>query len=232
MRFQTELVPATLIRRYKRFLADCRLEDGREITAHVANPGKMTGMAEPGTNVWLEPNDDPKRKLKFTWRLAELANGTFVGVDTGNANAIVGEALAEGKLAQFAGYSVQREVKYGEGNRVDFMLTAPDGERHLLEVKSVTLSRTNCLAEFPDTTTARGAKHMDALAAEVAAGHRASLLYLVQRDDCTRFAIAEDIDPGYAAAAARAHAAGVETLVYGTALSPQGVQLSDPLPLA
>lgn len=227
MRFQTELIPARLIRRYKRFLADCTLPDGQVVTAHVANPGKMTGLAEPEMRVWLEPNDNPKRKLRFTWRLVEPAQGCLVGVDTGLANAIVAEALAQGKIPAFADHRVQREVRYGEGNRVDFLLTAPDGSEHLLEVKSVTLCREPGLAEFPDTTTARGAKHMSALASEIHAGRRATVLYLIQRNDCIGFKIAADIDPAYADAAKHAHQAGVETLAFATDISPTAIQMAD-----
>ena len=227
MRFQTELVPATLIRRYKRFLADIRLGDGREVTAHCPNPGAMTGLAEAGTRVWVEPNDDPRKKLKFGLRLVELPTG-FVAVDTGLANRVVAEALADGVLPDLAG-ETRAEVAYGQGSRVDFRILQ-NGRPLWVEVKSVTLSRENGLAEFPDTRTARGAKHLDTLAGEAAKGARAVMLYLVGRSDCTQFRVARDIDPAYAEAEARADAAGVEFRVYATRLGPDGITL-DPAQL-
>lgn len=227
MRFQTELVPATLIQRYKRFLADCKLDTGETITAHCANPGSMLGLKEPGTRVWLEPNDDPKKKLKFSWKLVELPSGAFVGVDTGLPNRLLRDALQKGQVAALANYTdVRAEVPYHENARVDFLLTKPDGAQIYVEVKSVTLSRSKGIAEFPDSVTARGAKHMSALAAQCGPGTRAMLLYLVQRNDCTAFALAEDIDPTYARASRDAHAAGVEKLVLGTEISPLEITLS------
>lgn len=223
MRFQTELVPATLIKRYKRFLADCRLEDGREVTAHCANPGSMMGLADTGTRIWLEPNDDPKKKLKFGWRLVELASG-FVGVDTSVPNKALRSALNARSIPALAEYdSVRAEVPYGTASRIDFLLRAAGLPDAYVEVKSVTLSRQTGLAEFPDSVTARGAKHLGELARMRRAGHRAIMLYLVQRTDAARFAIASDIDPVYAQAYADASTAGVETLVLSTNISPNEI---------
>ncbi|MFL4469713.1 DNA/RNA nuclease SfsA [Tateyamaria armeniaca] len=230
MRFQTELVPATLIRRYKRFLADCRLEDGREIVAHCANPGSMMGLAEPGMRIWLEPNDDPKKKLKFGWRLVEHANGHFTGVDTSVPNRALRAAFEARAVPGLEAYTtVCPEQKYGENSRIDFLLQGTDLPDAYVEVKSVTLCRTPDLAEFPDSVTARGAKHLDALADMVRAGHRAIMLYLVQRTDCTRFALASNIDPAYAACYASAAAAGVETICLGTYITPERIIVADPL---
>ena len=233
MRFQTELQPATLIKRYKRFLADCRLEDGREVTAHCANPGSMMGLAESGMRVWLEPNDDPKKKLKFGWRLVEHTNGHFTGVDTSVPNKTLRETLTNREVPELSDYtSVRAEVKYGASSRIDFLLFA-DGKPDLyVEVKSVTLSRQPGLAEFPDSVTARGAKHLDELADMVRQGHRALMLYLVQRTDADRFALADDIDPAYAAAYDRAKAAGVETLVLSTQITSQEIKVGPALPFA
>ncbi|MBW4961482.1 DNA/RNA nuclease SfsA [Sulfitobacter sp. CW3] len=232
MRFQTELVPARLIRRYKRFLADCILEDGREVTAHCANPGSMMGLADPGMRIWLEPNDDPKRKLNYGWRLVDHENGHFTGVDTALPNRAVKAALMARQVPALAMYeTVRPEVKYGEKSRIDFLLTQPGLPDAYVEVKSATLSRTPSLVEFPDSVTARGAKHLAELAQMARAGHRAVLLYLVQRTDCTAFSVAGDIDPTYAAAFAAARAAGLETLVIGTHISPQQVTLGTELPL-
>ncbi|NOC92063.1 MULTISPECIES: DNA/RNA nuclease SfsA [unclassified Ruegeria] len=224
MRFETPLVPARLIRRYKRFLADCRLEDGSEVTAHCANPGSMMGLAEPGEKIWLEPNDDPKKKLKFGWRLVDHENGHFTGVDTSVPNRALRTALEAGEIPELAAYdTVRPEVKYGDNSRIDFLLTGPGLPDAYVEVKSVTLSRQPGLAEFPDSVTARGTKHLGELAAMAAQGHRAIMLYLVQRTDCDRFALAADIDPAYAAAFEAAQAQGVERIVCGTRITPSGV---------
>ncbi len=233
MRFQTPLVPATLIRRYKRFLADCRLEDGREVVAHVANPGSMLGLKAEGQRIWLEPNDDPKKKLKWAWRLVEHPGGHFTGVDTGAANRVLKPALMAGEVAGLVGHDhVRPEVNYGTNSRIDFLLTGAGRADCYVEVKSVTLSRQAGLAEFPDSVTARGTKHLAELADMVRQGHRAVMLYLVQRTDCSAVTLAADIDPGYAAAFAQARAAGVEALALGCRISPDGISLGAPLPVS
>ena len=228
MEFPSPLVPATLIRRYKRFLADCLLDDGREVTAHCANPGSMMGLAQPGTKIWLEPNDDPKKKLKFGWRLVDHENGHFTGVDTSVPNRALRAAL-EGRLIGGLGdyHTVRPEVRYGENSRIDFLLEG-SGLTYV-EVKSVTLCRQTGLAEFPDSVTARGTKHLGELADMVGQGHRAVMLYLVQRTDCDRFDLARDIDPTYAAAFSTAREAGVEVIVLGTRISPDGIEVAAPL---
>lgn len=231
MRFPTPLVPARLLRRYKRFLADCQLADGREVTAHCANPGSMMGLAEPGMKIWLEPNDDPKKKLKFGWRLVDHENGHFTGVDTSVPNRALRAALEQRKIAPLACYeTVRAEVRYGENSRIDFLLSAPGLPDAYVEVKSVTLSRQAGLAEFPDSVTARGAKHLRELETMVAQGHRAIMLFLVQRTDCDRFDLAHDIDPAYSAAFGQAWQAGVEILCFSTDISPEEIQVGQPLP--
>lgn len=232
MRFQTPLIHAVLLRRYKRFLADVRLPDGREVVAHCPNPGAMTGLCDIGATIWLEPNDDPKKKLKYGWRLIEADGGVMVGIDTAVPNRVVGEALRAAKVAQLADYStVKSEVKYGENSRIDFLLTQAGLPDAYVEVKSVTLRRAADLAEFPDCVTTRGAKHLRELGDMVLQGHRAVMLYLLQRDDCSRFAVAADLDPAYGAAYEAARAAGVEMICYSTDISPEGVWLADPVPL-
>lgn len=230
MRFETPLVPARLIRRYKRFLADCRLEDGREVTAHCANPGSMMGLAAPGQKVWLESNEDPRKKLKFGWRLVDHENGHFTGVDTSVPNRALRAALVSGQVPGLAEYgTVRPEVKYGEASRIDFLLSQPGLPDAYVEVKSVTLCRQPGLAEFPDSVTKRGAKHLEELARVAEQGHRAVMLYLIQRTDCTEFDLARDIDPGYAAAYDAAREREVETLCFGTRITLQGVELGRPL---
>ncbi|SIO13780.1 DNA/RNA nuclease SfsA [Vannielia litorea] len=232
MRFATPLVRARLLRRYKRFLADAVLEDGREVVAHCPNPGAMTGLAEPGTRIWLEPNDDPKKKLNYGWRLVEHDSGDFTGIDTALPNRALAEALAAGAVPGLTGYqAIRAEVPYGASSRVDFLLTG-SGPACYVEVKSVTLMRTPGLAEFPDTVTARGARHMAELAAMAAQGHRAMVLFLVQRTDAARVGIAADIDPAYATAFTEARAAGVEAMALSCSITPEAITPGAPLPLA
>jgi sugar fermentation stimulation protein A len=234
MRFQTPLRPARLIRRYKRFLADIRLEaDGRETVAHCPNPGAMTGLAAPGTRIWVEPNDDAKRKLDHGWRLVDHENGHFTGVDTGLPNRALRAALEARAVPGLAAYdTVLPERRYGTGSRVDFLLRAPDRPDAYVEVKSVTLSRRAGLAEFPDSVTARGRRHLEELSGVARAGHRAIILFLVQRTDCHTLTLAADIDPAYAAAHRAAQAAGVETLCLACRISPEAVAPGEALPFA
>lgn len=232
MRFQTPLIPARLIRRYKRFLSDVALEDGREVVAHCPNPGAMLGLADPGMRVWLEPNDDPRKKLKFGWRLVEFGDGHWAGIDTAVPNRVVKEALQARSVPGLDAYGkVKPEVKYGRQSRVDFLLTEPGLPDAYVEVKNVHLRRTGDVAEFPDCVTLRGARHLDELADMVAEGHRAVMLYLVQRTDCARFALARDLDPGYGAAFDRARAAGVEAICIDTRIDTQGVGIGNLLPV-
>lgn len=232
MEFATPLIRATLLRRYNRFLSDIRLEDGTEARAHCPNPGSMMGLKDPGTPIWVEPNDDPKKKLKYGWRLSELPGGQMVCIDTSMPNRVVGEALHAGQVVELAGYSkIRAEVPYGTKSRVDFVLTDAALADAYVEVKNVTLRRAQEWAEFPDSVTTRGAKHLRELADVVAAGHRAVMLYLVQRTDCRRLRMAADLDPAYAAAFDAAREAGVEMLCYSTHISAKGVWLSDALPV-
>jgi len=233
MRFQTPLVPAKLIRRYKRFLSDAVLEeDGREVTAHCPNPGSMMGLAEPGTRIWLEPNDDPKKKLKFGWRLVELPGDAMAGIDTAVPNRVVKEALLAKAIAPLDVYdTVRPEVRYSKNSRIDFLLSQSGEPDAYVEVKNVHLTRETGLAEFPDCVTERGAKHLGDLASMVAAGHRAIMLYLVQRTDCDRFALARDLDPNYGDAFDAARRAGVEVLCYETSITRLGVEIEGPLPV-
>jgi sugar fermentation stimulation protein A len=232
MRFSAPLVSATLVRRYKRFLSDHRLESGATVVAHCANPGSMLGLADPGMATWLAPAANPDRALAWTWELVR-AGRALVGINTAHPNALVAEAIAEGRIAELAGYaSVRREVRYGVNSRIDLLLGAPDRPPCYVEVKNVHLRRGPGLAEFPDSVTERGAKHLRELSDVVAAGGRAVMMYLVQRADCRRFAIAGDIDPGYAEALAAARTAGVETLCYQCKLNKDGIRVDRPLALA
>ena len=229
MRFQTPLIPATLIKRYKRFLSDVQLEDGREVVAHCPNPGSMMGLKDEGTTVWLEPNDDPKKKLKFGWRLVELDNH-LICIDTGLANKVVHEALTNRQIPELAAYSIVKpEVKYGQNSRIDFLLTEPGLPDAYVEVKSVTLLRNGTVAEFPDSVTARGTKHLQDLVNVADQGHRAIMLYLVQRTDCDSFKLAGDIDPKYATGFDVVRSAGVEILCYRTNITPTDITVDKAL---
>jgi sugar fermentation stimulation protein A len=235
MRFPAPLIPATLVKRYKRFLADVVLDTGEAMTVHVANPGAMTGLAAPGARVWLSKSADPKRKLAYSWELVEVDLGVgveLVGVNTGHPNPLVAAALTQGLIPELAGYgSIRREVKYGTSSRVDFLLEAPGKPPCYVEVKNVHLMRRPGLAEFPDSVTARGARHLADLADVVAAGSRAVMLYLIQICSASRFALARDIDPAYGLAFDRARAAGVEAIAYRCAIANAGLDIAAPVPI-
>ncbi|HEY0441315.1 MAG TPA: DNA/RNA nuclease SfsA, partial [Xanthobacteraceae bacterium] len=219
----------------KRFLADVVLPSGEEITAHVANPGAMTGIAAPGAPVWLSKSDDPKRKLPYAWELVETDFGAgpeLVGVNTMLPNRLIAEAIAAAGIPECAGYPlVKREFRYGKGSRVDFYLECPQRGRCYVEVKNVHMMRQPGLAEFPDCVTARGARHMAELADMVAEGARAVLIFLIQIGSATRFAPARDIDPAYAAAFERAHAAGVEAVAYRCRITLDGIEVAERVPI-
>jgi sugar fermentation stimulation protein A len=231
MHFPRPLVRAVLLRRYKRFLADVRLLTGAETTAHCANPGSMLGLAAPGAEVWLLPCVDPRRKLAWSWELIR-AGDALVGINTAHPNRLAAEAIAAGRIPELRTYErCRREVAYGRASRIDLLLEAPGRPICYVEVKNVHLRR-GAYAEFPDSVTARGAKHLAELGAMAAAGHRAVMFYVVQRSDCARFRIAADIDPVYAVAFEEARAAGVEVLCYYCRVGTEGIEIEAPLALA
>lgn len=220
-----------LLRRYKRFLADVRLTDGREVTAHCANPGSMLGLLAEGAEVWLAGNSDPKRKLAWSWEMVR-ADGVLVPVNTSNPNRIVPEALAAGALPELSGYGlVRREVRYGHGSRIDLLLQEPERPDCYVEIKNVHLRRDG-MAAFPDSVTARGARHLRELVDMAAAGARAVLLFVVQREDCGAFTAAADLDPAYAEALELAARSGVEVLCYDCSITLEAVHLRRRLPTA
>jgi len=230
MKFPDPLIRGTLERRYKRFMADVTLENGDTVVAHCANSGSMLSVKEPGSEVWISPARNPDRKLKYTWELIRCGR-SLVGVNTAHPNALVADAIENGKISELTGAdTVRREVKYGKNSRIDVLLET-DGKLTYVEVKNVTLSREKGLAEFPDSVTARGAKHLQELSDMVAEGHRAVMMYLVQRQDCTSFSVAADIDPVYAEALKTAKAAGVEALCYSCKLSKTEIKIDKPLPI-
>ncbi len=240
MKFTLDLIPATLLRRYKRFLADVELTDGSTITVHVANPGAMTGLQTPGSQVWLSRSPNAARKLPYSWELIEADFGAgleLAGVNTMHPNTIVAQALAADALPELGGYArVRREVKYGQGpnggrSRIDFLLESPDRPPCYVEVKNVHLMRQPGLAEFPDSVTARGAKHLGELAAVAASGQRAVMLFVIQIGSATALTLARDIDPAYGQAFDRARAKGVEAIAHVCRLNRGEIVLAGPVPI-
>jgi len=230
MKLNTPLTKGVLVERYKRFFADVKLDDDSVVTAHCANSGSMLSVKEPGSTVWLSPNQNPKAKLDWRWEMIEV-EGSLVGINTMHPNRIVEEAVLGNRIKELTGYNeVRREVKYGvENSRIDLLLEDPG--LCYVEVKNVTLKRGD-KAEFPDAVTTRGAKHLRELSQMVTDGHRAVMMYLVQRPDCEVFTIAHDIDPGYAEALEAALISGVEVLCYNCRLSEEEILLNKPVKLS
>ncbi|MDX2290435.1 MAG: DNA/RNA nuclease SfsA [Hyphomicrobiaceae bacterium] len=235
MRFPKPLRRGRLVQRYKRFLADIVLDDGDAITASCPNTGSMMGLSTPGSAVWVSESDSPTRKYPHTLELVEtdLGRGTaLVGINTGHPNMLVAEAILEGRIAELDGYeSLKREQKYGKSSRIDLLLEDPRKGRAYVEIKNVHLMRKVGLAEFPDSVTERGVKHLEELGDMVEAGHRALMIYLIQRGDANRLAIAGDIDPAYGAALKRARDRGVEALAFACTVTPEEIRLVKPVPM-
>ncbi|HEY8127536.1 MAG TPA: DNA/RNA nuclease SfsA [Hyphomicrobium sp.] len=237
MKFTHPLVPGILVQRYKRFLADVTIAGGVTVTASCPNTGSMLGLTKPGSKVWLSESDSPTRKYRHTWELIEADLGVgpqLVGINTGRPNALVTEAIQTELIPELSGYStLRREVKYGLNSRIDILLSGGlDSRDCYVEVKNVHLMREAGLAEFPDSKTERGAKHLRELANMVDQGHRAVMVFLVQRSDAESFRLAADIDPTYAAAFQTAAASGVEMLCYRCTLSPSEIAVEKRLEIA
>lgn len=228
MQFEPALQPGRLLKRYKRFLADIRTEEGEELCIHCPNTGSMLNCMAPGGRIWFSRSNDPKRKLPGTWELSETPQGRLACINTGRANPLVEEALRAGVIHELAGFdTLRREVAYGsERSRVDFYLEFA-GAPVFLEVKSVTLGYSDSpVAAFPDACTLRGARHLRELAALARSGVRAVLLYCVNLSGIEAVRPARDIDPAYAAALDDAREAGVQVLAYGSQLSEREIRLS------
>ncbi len=236
MRFPSPLARGRLLQRYKRFLADVALDSGTTVTAACPNTGSMLGLTAPGATVWLSRSDSPTRKYPHTWELveADLGEGpALVGISTGHPNKLVAEAIEARRIKPLAGYaSLRREVKYGVASRIDILLEDAKKGRCYVEIKNVHLMRHAGLAEFPDCVTARGVKHLRELGQMVAEGHRAVMLFLIQRTDATRFKLAGDLDPAYLEAFGQAMSAGVEAMAYSCRLSPEEIALDKPIRFA
>lgn len=232
MLFPSSLLRGRLIKRYKRFLADVTLDTGETVTAACPNTGSMKGLTEPGSVVWLSTSDSPTRKYKHTWEMIENdigAGPTLVGINTGHPNKIITEAIGAGKIAPLTGYaSLKREQKYGKNSRIDILLEDTVGQAGgkptcYVEIKNVHLMRKAGLAEFPDSVTERGAKHLGELSDMVREGKRAVMVFLIQRADAKSVSLARDIDPTYGKAFDAAMAAGVEVIAVRCRLSEAGI---------
>lgn len=227
-----ELTEGSLIKRYKRFLADICLPDGSEITVHCPNTGAMTGCAEPGSRVWLSTSDNPKRKYAQTWELVETQPDEMACIHSAKANTLVKEAIEREVITELSGYaSIKTEVKYGEeGSRIDLLLEAPD-QSCFVEVKSVTLKLEGGLGVFPDAVSDRGRKHLRELIKAKESGHRAILFFCVQHTGIQRVAPADQIDPKYAETFRQAINAGVEVLAYRAQMDLENIELKEFLPV-
>ena len=231
MIFTTPLVTGTLVQRYKRFLADVVLDDGSPITSSVPNTGSMLGLTNPGIRVWLSWSDGAKRKYPHTLQMVEVQS-TMVGINTGLPNRIAEEAILSGLLPSLLGYSdLRREQKYGLNSRIDILLREPNRPDAYVEVKNVHFSRRPGLAEFPDSPTARGAKHLDELGNMVESGNRGVMLYVIQRGDCDQLKICGEFDPVYAAAFERAMRRGVEAYAVKCHITPNGIAAISTMPI-
>ena len=195
----------------------------------------MLGLKDPGSTVWLSPAINPKRKLKYSWELIETNDfnkKTLVGINTSLPNKLAEEAILNGTIKELRDYqNLKREVKYGENSRIDILLDNPEinEQKCYVEIKNVHLLREKNLAEFPDSVTARGAKHLKELSDMVKQGHRAVMFYLIQRDDCTSFSLAEDIDTAYKDAFLKAIDTGVEAIAYKCKLTTTEIKVTKPV---
>ncbi|MBO6815408.1 MAG: DNA/RNA nuclease SfsA [Rhizobiaceae bacterium] len=223
MKFDPPLTEVRLVRRYKRFLADVEFSDGEIITVHCANPGSMMGLTDPGIRAWISDSRNPKRKLRYSLEMVE-ANNTVVGINTAHPNRLAIEALSHGVIPELSTYdNLYTEKRYGENSRIDILLTRDTAPDIYVEVKNVHFVRTPGLHEFPDSVTARGAKHLYEMAREVEKGNRAAMLYVIQRNDGDRLRLANDLDPAYVEAFQHATACGVEAYAVGCDVSPNGI---------
>ena len=229
MKFSAPLLRGRLVKRYKRFLADVILDSGETVTTTCPNTGSMIGLLTPGATVWLSQSDSPTRKYKHTWELVEATFGDIreiVGVNTNHPNKLVTEAIEAKRIKELTGYgSLRREVKYGQNSRIDILLEDAKKGLCYVEVKNVHMMRRHGRAEFPDSVTERGAKHLAEMSDMVAAGHRAVMLYLIQIASPKSFELARDIDPAYGTAFDKARGCGVEAIAYRCRINPEEISV-------
>ncbi|MDR8525131.1 DNA/RNA nuclease SfsA [Shewanella fidelis] len=232
MKFDPSFDSGVLIKRYKRFLTDIRLENGDTVTIHCPNTGSMRNCLFEGEKVWFSVSDNPKRKYSRTWELAQTAAGHIIGINTGRANALAEEAINNGVISELQGYqSLRREVKYGsENSRIDILLEDSDKPNCYIEVKSCTLLEQD-QGYFPDAVTTRGQKHLRELMEMVEQGYRAVLLFVVQHTGIKSVKAAAHIDEDYAKLLVEAHKKGVEIIAYSAELSPLEASLVKSCPV-
>ncbi|MFK7823023.1 MAG: DNA/RNA nuclease SfsA [Oligoflexales bacterium] len=230
MNFEQPLIPATLIKRYKRFLADVHLDCGKQVTAHCPNTGSMKTCGSAGDRVYLSHHNSPTRKLSYTWELTETQEG-FIGINTHRPNRVVVDAIERGLVPELKGYeSLRTEVRYGDRSRIDILLEANNMPPCYVEIKNVTLLSKNDVI-FPDAVTERGLKHLKELSKQHALGNRAAMFYLVNRPEGSHFRPAQEIDPTYAKALKAAHKDGLEILIYRSCNSLDRTEITKKIPL-
>jgi sugar fermentation stimulation protein A len=226
MKFEQTLIPGKLIKRYKRFLADIELDSGEIITAHCPNSGSMKTCANPGWNVMLSESANPKRKYKYTWEMVHNEK-CWIGINTIIPNSIAEEAIKNSTIPELDGYEeIKREVKYGENSRIDILLQS-ENEKCYVEVKNVTLVEEDGNYYFPDSVTSRGLKHLHELMEMKKQGHRAVMLFVIQRSDGHIFKPAAHIDTKYAEGLKTAYDNGVEILVWQAHVCPEDIKITN-----
>tara|TARA_Y200000002_G_scaffold212493_1_gene175373 strand:- start:2961 stop:3656 length:696 start_codon:yes stop_codon:yes gene_type:complete len=225
MIFENRLISGLFIKRYKRFFVDVKINH-QIITAHCPNTGSMYGLLKEGNKVWISKSNNPNRKLKYTLEIIEV-NKTKVGVNTHSSNKIVRHALENKLIGEFDDIvNIKPETKFGNNTRFDFLVINKKNKA-FIEVKNVTLSRKKNLAEFPDSTTARGLKHINELVKAGKKDYKIFILFLIQRDDCKYFTIAKDIDPNYSIALSNAVKKKLNILCYDCKFSSKGIKLNN-----
>tara|TARA_B100000686_G_scaffold282644_1_gene305179 strand:+ start:262 stop:957 length:696 start_codon:yes stop_codon:yes gene_type:complete len=225
MKFKERLLQGTLIKRYKRFFVDIKYQN-KTVTAHCPNSGSMFGLLNKGNNVWFSKSDNINRKLKYTLEIIDV-NGKMVGINTQLTNKIILESLNERKIKSLSKFTnIESEVKFSDKTRFDFLLSN-NKEKCFLEVKNVTLKRNHNTAEFPDAITSRGTKHLNELIKAKKKGYKSCMLYLIQREGCESFKIAEDIDLEYKNAFINALKNGVKILCYDCKLSNEEIRINN-----
>ena len=225
MKFKERLLQGTLIKRYKRFFVDIKYKN-KIITSHCPNSGSMMGLLNKGNKVWFSRSNNPSRKLKNTLEIIEVAK-KMVGINTLFTNKIVLDALNQKKIKNLIKFNnIKAEVKFSDNTRFDFLISN-NKKKCFLEVKNVTLSRKKEIAEFPDAITSRGTKHLNELINAKKKGYESYILYLIQREDCTSFKIAEDIDLEYKNAFNKALNNGVKMLCYDCKLNNEEIRLNN-----
>lgn len=231
MHLPVPLLEGRLVRRYKRFLADVELDDGRALTAHCPNTGSMLGCDIPGSRVWLSEHDNPKRKYRHSWEMVEAEPGVLVGIHTGRTNHLVREGIETGVIEPLDGYANLRAEAAYDGGRFDFLLESDGEPPCYVEVKNVTAAVDDGVAVFPDARSVRGTRHLRDLIGLKASGHRAVMVYCAQRNDAREVRPADDIDPDYGRAMRDAADAGVELLAYRCELTPEAITVAEPIPV-